>query len=397
MPERHSRASQDLVKHFPLTAGVVLRRTVGAGQGRRRRRASTCTRARRSASSASPAAASRPWRRLLMRLEKPTAGKVHLRGRGHGAARPGGELRRHAPRHPDGLPGPVHLAEPPDDGRRHHRRAVRDPPRRRAQGRPPQAGPGAARPGRAQPRAHQPLPAPVLRRPAAAHRHRPRHSPCNPEVHRLRRAGLRARRVGPGAGRQPAGEAAGRARPGLHLHRPRPVGRAAHLRPGRRSCTSGKMVELGDGGRGLRPARRTRTPRRCCRPCRCPTRRCAASATQIVLAGRRPLAGQPAVGLPVPHPVLEGAGRSASQEEPLLEMRADGAGEHLSACHFAEPRTIVETVDVVGHRAGLPVRRHRPARRRPRRRRPGRPRPDGRAVGSAATTTRAAPPRTRPG
>ncbi len=35
-----------------------------------------------------------------------------------------------------------------------------------------------------------------------------------------------------------------------------------------------------------------------------------------------------------------------SQEEPQLELRSDGAGEHLSACHFAEARTIVETVDV---------------------------------------------------
>ena len=45
---------------------------------------------------------------------------------------------------------------------------------RRAQGRPAPAGAGAARPGRAEPRAHQPLPAPVLRRPAAADRDRPR-------------------------------------------------------------------------------------------------------------------------------------------------------------------------------------------------------------------------------
>ncbi len=27
-------------------------------------------------------------------------------------------------------------------------------------------------------------------------------------------------------------------------------------------------------------------------------------------------------------------------------MRQDGAGGHLSACHFAEPRLVVETVDV---------------------------------------------------
>jgi oligopeptide transport system ATP-binding protein len=33
-------------------------------------------------------------------------------------------------------------------------------------------------------------------------------------------------------------------------------------------------------------------------------------------------------------------------EEPELEIRQDGEDGHLSRCHFAEPRTIVETVDV---------------------------------------------------
>ena len=54
-----------------------------------------------------------------------------------------------------------------------------------------------------------------------------------PEADRRRRAGLRAGRVDPGAGRQPAGGPAGRARPDLRVHRARPVGGAAHLRPGR--------------------------------------------------------------------------------------------------------------------------------------------------------------------
>ena len=47
-------------------------------------------------------------------------GQGHLRGgrleRGVGA-----RDAPDAPRHPDRLPGPVHLAQPPDDGRRHHR------------------------------------------------------------------------------------------------------------------------------------------------------------------------------------------------------------------------------------------------------------------------------------
>ena len=49
---------RDLVKHFPLTQGILLQEADRRRQGRRRRRPSTCTRARRSASSASPAAAS---------------------------------------------------------------------------------------------------------------------------------------------------------------------------------------------------------------------------------------------------------------------------------------------------------------------------------------------------
>ena len=52
-------------------------------------------------------------------------------------------------------------------------------------------------------RLRQPLPARVLRRPAPAHRHRPG-AGARPEVHRLRRADLRARRLDPGADHQPA-------------------------------------------------------------------------------------------------------------------------------------------------------------------------------------------------
>ena len=66
----------------------------------------------------------------------------------------------------------------------------------------------------------------------------------------------------------------------------------------------GRIVEIGTRGRDLRPARRTRTPRRCCRPCRCPTRRCAASASRSCSAAtcrrrptRRPAAASaPAAG-----------------------------------------------------------------------------------------------------
>ena len=60
-------------------------------------------------------------------------------------------------------------------------------------------------------RAHAPLSARILRRPAPAHRHRAR-ARGRAEAHRLRRAGVGARRLDPGAGHQPAGGSAGRAR-----------------------------------------------------------------------------------------------------------------------------------------------------------------------------------------
>ena len=83
-----------------------------------------------------------------------------------------------------------------------------------------------------EPRALQPLPARVLRRPAPAHRRRPR-ARAEAEAHRRRRAGLRARRLDPGADHQPAARPAARPRPHDHLHRPRPQRRAPHVRPRR--------------------------------------------------------------------------------------------------------------------------------------------------------------------
>ncbi len=125
--------------------------------------------------------------------------------------------------------------------------------------------PGRARellgPGRAQPRAPQPLPARVLRRPAPADRHRPR-AGHGPEGRDARRAGLGARRLDPGPGRQPARGPAGRARPDLRVRRPRPVGRAPRLGPDR-----GDVPRQGHGAvagaRALRQADPSRTRRRC--------------------------------------------------------------------------------------------------------------------------------------
>ena len=70
----------------------------------------------------------------------------------------------------------------------------------------------------------------------------------------------------------------------------------------------GKIVEIGAGRRDLRASRRTRTRRRCCRPCPVPDPAPERQPPADRARGRRAEPGQPAVGLPVPHPLLEGAG-----------------------------------------------------------------------------------------
>ena len=69
----------------------------------------------------------------------------------------------------------------------------------------------------------------------------------------------------------------------------------------------GKIVEIAD--RDSCTSRRcTRTRRPCCRRCRCRTRSGATQARADPAHGRRAQPDQPAAGLPVPHPLLEGAG-----------------------------------------------------------------------------------------
>ncbi len=85
----------------------------------------------------------------------------------------------------------------------------------------------------------------ILRRPAPAHRHRPR-ARLQSGVHRLRRADLGARRLGAGAGAQSAARSAGAARPDLSLHQPQSRGRAPRRDPRRRAVSR----PAGRGGAG---------------------------------------------------------------------------------------------------------------------------------------------------
>ena len=194
--------------------------------------ASTCSKARRSASSASRAAASRPPARRSCSCRARTRASVQFDGTdlttlvGRGAA--------HDPHpHEDDLPGPDLVAEPAPQGRGHHRRGPADLEDRH-QGRA--AEEGRRRDARRRPRpgaAARQAPAPVLRRAVPAHldRARGRH---RPEADHLRRAGLRARRVGAGADPEPARGHEDALRPDADLHRARPRGREERERPRRR-------------------------------------------------------------------------------------------------------------------------------------------------------------------
>ena len=67
--------------------------------------------------------------------------------------------------------------------------------------------------------------------------------------------------------------------------------------------------------------------------------------TQIVLTGDVPSPANPPAGCRF-HTRCWKAQDRCKSEVPELIMRADGVGEHESACHFAEPQTIVEVKDV---------------------------------------------------
>ena len=170
--------------------------------------------------------------RLLLRLLDPTTRLDPLRGPGDRGRVTGAELKAlrqdmqmifqdpYSSLNPRKTVGTI-IGEPFAIHGHAHRR-----------GRAQEDGPGADGHRRPQPRALQPLPARVLRRPAPAHRRRAR-ARAQAEADHRRRAGLRPRRLDPGADPQPAARAAARARHHARLHRPRPLGRAPHVRPRR--------------------------------------------------------------------------------------------------------------------------------------------------------------------
>ena len=144
--------------------------------------------------------------RAILQLTTPTSGSVRFAGQ-ELVGRSRRELRADAPPDADDLPGPVRLAQSAQAGGPDHRRAARAARlargaelKRRVQ--------ELLRPRRPAGRALQPVPARVLRRPAPADRHRPR-TCVAAQADRRRRAGLRPRRLRPGADHQPARGRAG--------------------------------------------------------------------------------------------------------------------------------------------------------------------------------------------
>ena len=108
-----------------------------------------------------------------------------------------------------------------------------------------------------------------------------------PELRDLRRAGLGARRLDPGADREPARRPAGRARADLRVHRARPLGRPPRQRPHRRDVPRQDRRARRRRGAVRAPAA-SRTPRRCSRRCRVADPDVADSRRRILLTGDVP-------------------------------------------------------------------------------------------------------------
>ena len=148
------------------------------------------------------------------------------------------------------------------------------------------------------------------------------------EADRRRRAGVRARRLDPGADPQPAARAAARARPDARLHRPRPLGRAPHVRP-RRGDVPRQDRRAGDRRAALRaPAASVHRRADVRRAGADPRLAAAKSARSSPATCRRRPNPPPACRF---HTRCWKAQEICRRDEPPLEPKDGG---NLAACHF---------------------------------------------------------------
>ena len=151
----------------------------------------------------------------------------------------------------------------------------------------------------------------VLRRPAPAHRDRPR-ARLQAGIHRLRRADLGARRLGAGADPQSDARPAGPLRPDLSVHQPQSRGGAPHGEPHRRDVSR----PPGRGRAGARAVRARRsTPTRACCSTRCRTST-SPGAQRKPVEGEVPNPVDPPPGCPF-HPRCPFANDRCRAERPL--------------------------------------------------------------------------------
>ena len=178
------------------------------------------------------------------------------------------------------------------------------------------------------------LSARVLGRPAAAHRHRPRAGP-GARAHRLRRAGLGARRVDPGAGAQPAASSLQRELGLTYLFIAHNMGVVEHISDRVAVMYLGRVAELADRESMYRDPQHPYTQALMSAiPVPDPTLR----RKRIILTGDVPSPREPALGLQLPSALLAAG---APRRPGRLRRRDPGAAgiaaaTSVVACHFAE-------------------------------------------------------------